>query len=35
MWGKAKEEKEDGFASQESQTIENVPLLKGYKTLKF
>lgn len=35
MWGKAKEEEEDGFTSQESQTIENVPLLKGYKTLKF
>lgn len=36
MWGKAKEEEEDGFASQESsQTIENDPLLKGYKTRKF
>ncbi|PNX79700.1 auxin-induced protein 5ng4-like, partial [Trifolium pratense] len=31
MWGKATEEKEDGFGSKESQPIENVPLLQDYQ----
>ncbi|XP_045812419.1 WAT1-related protein At5g40240-like isoform X2 [Trifolium pratense] len=34
MWGKATEEKEDGFGSKESQPIENVPLLQDYQTVK-
>ncbi|CAL5186169.1 unnamed protein product [Lathyrus oleraceus] len=34
MWGKATEEKEDGFGSKESPTIDSLPLLQSYKTEK-
>ncbi|CAI8594448.1 unnamed protein product [Vicia faba] len=34
MWGKAAEENEDGFGSQESATIDSVPLLQSYKPVK-
>lgn len=34
MWGKASEEKEDGFGSKESPTIDSLPLLQSYKTEK-
>lgn len=32
LWGKAKEEIEEDVGSQESPTIENVPLLQSHRT---